>query len=81
MRDERGKGIWRCQGQEVWYQGNEAGEAENGMTSAVKVGMVGQMEIDGEWHGNVQLVEMNKVRQEVIRPGRLEVTFGRSRGV
>lgn len=70
-----------CQRQEVWCQGGEAREVEKGERSAVKVGRVGKLGVDGEWHGNVQLLEMNQVEQEVIRPERLEVSFGRSRGV
>lgn len=47
MRDVRGEGTWRCQGQEVWCQGGEAGEAEKGVKPAVEVGRVGKLEVDG----------------------------------
>lgn len=46
MRNVRGEGAWRYQGQEVWCQGGEAGKAEKGVRSEVNVGRLGSW---GRW--------------------------------
>lgn len=71
MRDVRGEKTWKSQ--EVWCQG---GEAEKGVKPAVEDGRVGKVEVDGGWDGAIQLLEINKVGQEVSQARKTRGKFG-----